>query len=115
MSYYKPKGDVSWYAPKATIKSRPFAWSTVAESDIIVDLCERYDGDIDKMIKMLRYGVTEKGILKTIKERFKIDKLFTEDGLIFYSEEQLIKYRGLKERRYNKDYGDNKENTENNL
>lgn len=104
MSYYKPKGDVSWYAPKATIKSRPFAWSTVAEEEMIVYACEICNGDIDEMIKYLRYGgETERRILTTLRDKYKVSKLFTEDGRIFFSEENMIKSRELR-KRYNKYY-----------
>lgn len=64
----KPKGDVAWYFPNAKRGSRPFAYSTVATSDLIVTLYEKY-GDLRLVYENLHYDEDAKIIVSEYLKR----------------------------------------------
>ena len=97
MAYYKPKGDISWYAPNATIKSRPFEFSTVAESESIVYACEGRWVDINEAISKFPEWSTEYRILSKYRDKYKVKEIYSEDGNLFIDREKLRIYHENKE------------------
>lgn len=97
MAYYKPKGDISWYAPNATIKSRPFEFSTVAESESIIHACEGRWVDINEAISKFPEWSTEYRILSKYRDKYNVKEIYSEDDNLFIDREKLRIYHGNKE------------------
>lgn len=62
MGRNRQNGGVAWYLPGAKKNSKPFAYSTVATSDLIVLLYQMY-GDLRRVYEEINYDEDAKVIV----------------------------------------------------
>ncbi len=68
MARKQARGDVAWFLPDAKKRSRPIAYSTVATSDLIVLLYQKY-GDLRRVYEEINYDVDAKRIVDEYLKR----------------------------------------------